>query len=212
MDKREALEMLGGDTERFDEEQKKRDELEALAVQKKAFIDQMIGVFYDKNSRFAINKTARLYNASDIASFNIPVIEPGPTETTVPGFIPKLSNKDLREILKQSKGADVAFPVFADENCKENCVGFVICRGGSSFEILDSNPFGANEYNKDELYALFKGVRLKSSWINKATKSDEKLEISDVKELASSEDFMLLDDSMYDEDALRMKGMIVEMG
>lgn len=209
MDNREMLDAFGGDTERYDKREQAKAELEAIAIQKKAFIDQVVGTFYDKEGRFAINETARLYNAADIKSFMINVAEPGPNSTTTPGFIPALSVKELRELLEQNQNADVAIPVFADSNCLQDCIGFVICRGGDSFEILDANPFGANHYSKDELYGLMKGAREKCSWLNMAQKEDN-LDQERLLELIGKNTNFFLKDEQYTEDAARMKARLLE--
>jgi hypothetical protein len=210
VDKRESLNAFGGDTERYDEKVKAQEELEAIAIQKDAFIDQVVGTFYDKENRFAVNETARLYNAADVAAFNIAVAEPGPGSKTTPGFIPALSNNELRELLAANQNADIAIPVFADSDCLRDCIGFVICRGsGSNFEVLDANPFGANQYDKDELYELFSAVRAKCSWLNVAQKS-KKLDVNNLQKVIQAVDGFFLEDDKYTEDAKRMKGRLLE--
>ena len=212
MNKRETLNAFGGDTERYDKKVKAQEELEAIAIQKNAFIDEVVKTFYDKEGRFAVNNTARLYNANDIASFNIAVAEPGPGSKSTPGFIPALSNKELRGLLESNQNADIAIPVFADANCKKDCIGFVICRGsGSSFEFLDSSEFGSNQYDKDELYQIFSSVRAKCSWINVAQKSN-KLDLNNLLKVIEAVDDFFLSDDKYTEDALRTKERLLESG
>ena len=170
MDKKEALGMFGGDVEAFEAKEIKRAEAAAAFKETQDFADSLVSVWYDKDSRFAISNTARLYNANDIQSFNIPVLEPEINCKATPGFLPKMKAKEFNKAIRSAQ-SDLAIPIFADENCIEDCLGFVICRGGDKFEILDSNAFGENEYSKDELFDAFKIARIKGSIINRFRKS-----------------------------------------
>lgn len=198
MDKKESLGAFGGNVERFEKEEAVREKATEAYKDNQDLLNDLIITWFDKNGRFAISKTARLYNGNDIAAFNIPVLEPKINCKATPGFLPKMKAKELNEAIREA-GADLAIPIFADEDCVEDCVGFVICRGGDKFEILDSNPFGENEYSKDELYNEFEMARKKGNIINKFRKSSGELDLSD--DIAV---LHFLSDSNYAEEQLKL--------
>lgn len=203
MDKRKALELLGGNVKAYDEEQGRLKELEELKKDMKSYLDEVVLVFFDKNGRFGVNDTARLYNAEDIQSFNIPVLEPGGNCKATPGFLPKIKSTVLNKALRE--GGDLALPIFADTNASVNCLGFVICRGGDRFEILDTNPFGDNEYSKDELFGVMRDVRWKGSIIEKAQKYVDKGESLTI----DIEGNFFLPDSQYTDEQIAIKKKLV---
>jgi hypothetical protein len=192
VDKKETLSAFGENLERFEEQEKHFEEFKKT----QNTLDSVVLVWFDKNGRFAVSKTARLYNANDIAAFNIPVLEPKINCKATPGFLPKMKAREFNEAIRETK-SDLAIPIFADDNCIEDCLGFVICRGGEKFEILDSNPFGENEYSKDELFHEFKMVREKSIFINKTRGSSTISSDNITDELRSG---FLLDRSYYSDE------------
>lgn len=198
MNKREGLDIFGGDVEAHDIKEAKQKEAAEVFNTEQESLDALISVWFDKDSRFAISETARLYNATDIQSFNVPVLEPNANCKAVPGFLPKLKDKAFNKAIRKVSG-DIAVPIFADENCREDCLGFVICRGGESFELLDSNQFGDNQYSRDELHHAFKLSRAKGNIINRFRKAGGKLVIDS--SIDSSE--LFLDDSFYNEGQLK---------
>jgi len=170
MDKKESLEIFGGDVEQFEKDEAVREEAAEAFKEVQEFTNSLVSLWFDNSARFAIGATSRLYNAEDIAAFNIPVLEPGHNCKATPGFLPKMKASEFNKAIREA-GSDLAIPIFADNDCKEDCLGFVICRGGEKFEILDSNAFGENEYSKDELFGAFKHAMIKGSFINKARSS-----------------------------------------